>query len=55
MIFLYYDSNNDGYICNNDLVRIQEIAQKSKLIKEDYELIKNMSSKIKYSNLLPYK
>jgi Ca2+-binding EF-hand superfamily protein len=33
MVFLYYDSNNDGYICNNDLIRIQEVSQKSKLIK----------------------
>jgi len=32
MTFLFYDSNNDGYICSNDLLRIEELSKKCPLV-----------------------
>jgi Ca2+-binding EF-hand superfamily protein len=55
MAFLFYDSNNDGYICANDLIRMEEVSLKSKLIAEDYEIIKSNASKIKFKSKTPYK
>ena len=55
MTFLFYDSNNDGYICDNDLLRIAEMVRKCPLLQGDYDLFKKQGLKIDYSEDLPYK
>lgn len=55
MTFLFYDSNNDGYICDNDLIRVQELTKKCPLLLGDYNMLKSQSHKVEYSEDLPYK
>lgn len=47
MTFLYYDTNNDGYICDNDIRRIKNLVktQKNILMGEDLKLIQNIKEK----------
>lgn len=54
MCFLFYDSNNDGYICSNDLLRLEELCKKAPLLLEDHEIIRSGASKVKYENILTY-
>lgn len=55
MAFLFYDSNNDGYICGNDIIRIEELGKKNALLNEDCQILKNGGQKIKYENEINYK
>lgn len=47
MAFLFYDSNNDGYICDNDIRRIKALVkgQKNVLLEEDLKLIEGIKEK----------
>ena len=45
MIFLFYDSNNDGVICDRDMLRIMELTNKCPLLKEDYMKIRKYGGK----------
>lgn len=50
MAFLFYDSNNDGYICTNDILRIEEISKKCPILNEDCQILKIGAHKIKHEN-----
>ncbi len=47
MSFLFYDFNNDGYICDNDIRRIKAMIQgkKNHVISEDLKLIEGIKEK----------
>lgn len=47
MTFMFYDFNNDGYICDNDIRRIKNIVQfkKNSIIKEDLKIIEAIKEK----------
>ena len=49
MAFMLYDSNNDGYICDNDLFRVSELLPKCPLLSGDYNLMKNQGLKVEYT------
>ena len=50
MAFIFYDSNNDGIICNLDLVRLFELTRKCPLLEGDYNQLKNSAFKDKTVN-----
>lgn len=54
MAFMLYDSNNDGYICINDLLRLEEMAKKCPILLLDHEIIKKEAAKVKYETHLTY-
>ena len=47
MSFLFYDFNNDGYICDNDIRRVKVIVQgkKNHIIGEDLKIIEGIKEK----------
>lgn len=47
MSFLFYDFNNDGYICDNDIRRIKAMIQSKKnhILGEDLKLIEGIKEK----------
>lgn len=45
MAFLYYDGNNDGYICDYDLERISNLSLTRNVLKHDYQKIKQAGIK----------
>lgn len=45
MAFLFYDFNNDGYICENDIRRVRNIVEKSKILGEDLKIIESMKER----------
>lgn len=55
MTFLFYDNNNDGYLCNQDLMNIEEISKSCPLIGLDCSILRKNAHKIKYEDSLDYK
>ena len=55
MVFLFYDSNNDGMICERDMLRIFELVKKCPLVIEDYNKLKKNSSRVFIRKKLKYK
>jgi len=47
MTFLYFDGNNDGYICDFDLERLSNIALKRPVLSHDYKKLKQSNFKKK--------
>jgi hypothetical protein len=49
MTFLYFDANNDGYICDYDLERLCNISLKRPVLVHDYQRLKqsNIKKKLK--------
>lgn len=45
MTFLYYDANNDGYICDYDLERICNLSLRRNVLTHDYQRIKQSGIK----------
>lgn len=45
MTFLYYDGNNDGYICDYDLERLSNLALVRPVLTHDYKKIKQSNMK----------
>lgn len=45
MTFLYYDGNNDGYICDYDLERIGNLALTRPVLAHDLKRIKQSNIK----------
>lgn len=45
MTFLYYDGNNDGYICDYDLERIASLSIKRPVLVHDQKKIKQSNIK----------
>jgi hypothetical protein len=45
MTFLYYDGNNDGYICDYDIDRINNLSIKRPVLAYDYQKIKQSGIK----------
>lgn len=41
MTFLFYDFNNDGYICDNDIRRVKNLVDTNKnhIIEEDFKIL----------------
>jgi hypothetical protein len=37
MTFLFYDTNNDGFICEGDIARLQGICKIYPILNEDYK------------------
>lgn len=54
MAFMLYDSNNDGYICINDLLRLEEMAKRCPILLLDHDIIKKEAAKVKYETHLTY-
>jgi len=50
LTFLFYDFNNDGYICENDIRRIRNLVEgkKNKVIAEDLKLIEAIKERKDY-------
>ena len=45
MTFLYYDNNNDGYICDYDLEKLMNLSLLRPLLKHDYQRMKKSGRK----------
>ena len=45
MTFLYYDGNNDSYICDYDLERMADLALKRPVLAHDLKKIKQSNKK----------
>lgn len=45
MTFLYYDGNNDGYICDYDLDRLTQLSLKRPIIAHDCNKLKQSNIK----------
>lgn len=45
MTFLYYDGNNDGYICDYDLDRLSSISNRRDILTHDFQRIKHSGLK----------
>ena len=54
MTFLYYDGNNDGYICDYDLERMASLSLKRPVISMDYKKIKQSNIKKRLTKREPY-
>ena len=54
MAFLYYDGNNDGYICDYDLERLSGISAKRPLLSRDYIRLKQSNIKKVLKNRAAY-
>ena len=54
MTFLYYDGNNDGYICDYDLERLLNIGFKRPVISHDYHKLKQSHVKKILTKRSPY-
>ena len=55
MIFLFYDSNNDGIICERDMLRIYELVKKCPLVLEDYNKLRKNSGRLYSRKKTAYK
>lgn len=54
MTFLYYDGNNDGYICDYDLERVAQLSVKRPVILHDYHRLRQSNIKKVLSRREPY-
>ena len=54
MAFLYFDGNNDGYICDYDLDRLSSLALKRPILAHDFQKLKQCNIKKILSQRPPY-
>ena len=54
MTFLYFDGNNDGYICDYDLQRLSALSARRPLLAHDYRRLKQSNIKKILSKKAPY-
>lgn len=54
MTFLYYDGNNDGYICDYDLERVSNLALVRNVLTHDFQKIKQSAIKKVLTKKEPY-